>query len=187
MQMTTSLARNQRLCSLCNERPSGSAGEHVIPQWFIKSVFGPPPFSRWFGNEQELNRDGKPRHHPTYPVIKLDCCKDCNDILSSHFEVNRGIVERFFVGREQIGHPESRVLSEWMLKTMLLLSHPRAEWDINAAREAREKIQQIRSNRWSHVPSGFFDWVVGRASAPKGLSLFVHMVDTEAGQPNPRW
>lgn len=179
-------ARNTRVCALCNQRPSGSAGEHVLPKWLTKTMFGPPPFTRWFGTEQELDRDGERKLYNEYPVLKLDCCKECNDALSNAFEVDRETVKKFFSEATDLSESESSRISAWMLKTALLLAHPQTEWDIGASKATGERIRRIHSDRWVSTPSNFYQWLIDGTKPPQDLSLYIHKIDPDADGPDQR-
>lgn len=80
------VARKDLDCALCGQSKSGRTGEHVLPRWFVSSLFGRPPFTSWRAGKQVKWRGGKPREDETYPWVTLPCCKTCNQTLEERFE-----------------------------------------------------------------------------------------------------
>lgn len=142
-------------------------------------MFGEGPFSRFIGSTLEKDRNEQDRVHQEYPVIKLDCCKECNDELSKGFEVHRDIVVEFFDGKS-LGDVARGNVARWLLKTSLLLAHPNTQWDLNASRQFAEKIANVRSSGWSQAFGNPYKWLIEGGEPPGHLSLYVHKVDATA-------
>ncbi|GLZ45780.1 hypothetical protein Acsp06_19650 [Actinomycetospora sp. NBRC 106375] len=148
--------RNEETCALCNENPSTPEGEHVIPKRLLRAFF--PATSGPF----EIQGG---RTYPEFQAIKLACCLRCNGILNQRFENPGGdpairLLEHGDI--TELGQNRSYSTRLWILKTWLLLAHPRTEY----------KVLDPRPPAWTHVPEEVFNWTVTDAGPPTGLSAW---------------
>ncbi|MGX1751420.1 hypothetical protein [Glutamicibacter protophormiae] len=113
-----------------------------------------------------MNENGtEEKTQDTPPHIQLDCCEVCNDTLNKHFEQPfMELVKGAFAGNEQT-RSESESVSIWLLKTLLLMTHPSRKkgWNVN----------EIAWDSRSTDPN-IYRWMTNSAAPPDGLSLFIH-------------
>ena len=158
-------------CVICETRPSTRRGEHVWPQWYMRApIHGPGPYPWSVGNEPILRRDGRPVAPPVLTRVKLPVCRQCNGELDRRFEkagssVMRDIFEK--QGRLNLTSGAAESAGLWLLKTWLLLSHPR----IHYSEPLIDRLDIIRDRR--ALPQEYYRWLVTGLQPPAGLSLWV--------------
>ena len=159
------------LCALCNRRPSTGHGEHVWPSWFLKFFpEGVGPYIREVNGQPERTRDvsNKVRQHKSMERVTMPCCADDNDALERRFEQpSMALIRRIFEcdGRLVLESSESGVLGLWLLKTWLLLVHPRAVSSWRGKTHASWDL--------SKVPDDLYSWMVNGDPPPSGLSVWI--------------
>jgi len=163
-----------QLCVLCRERPSSREGEHVWTEWFL-SMFpeSEGPYTRLINGEAERTRDGVTvRKHTAAERVKVPCCTICNGKLDERFEkLAKPIVRVLFEsdGAVSLTTLEANTLGFWLLKTRLLLAHPRALSSMPGRTPQRWDLSQI--------PDDPYTWMITGAEPPPGLSLWAARED----------
>lgn len=158
-------------CALCRSRPSTPTGEHVLPRAVIRSLF--PVTSGPF----TTSGLGPDRVVQQFDSVKLPCCGPCNDTLAARFEnPGQGPAVRL-LSQEPPGlsAAEAERAALWVLKTWLLMVHPRARYQPSTPRPLP----------WDGSPDGLWSWTVDGGPPPNGLSAwaFRHVQTAAAGPP----
>lgn len=158
-------ARERQPCALCGVRQSSGTGEHVIPRWARRILF--PQASGPF----TITVDGEVRRRQQIDSIILPCCLSCNESMAQRFENPAKPLTTRVLGDVRPGLTASELsfVALWLVKTWLLLSHPRAEF---------KDIPGITP--WTLAPPTVFEWLIRGADPPAGLSLWAHRVDESA-------
>jgi len=160
-------------CALCSNGVSTRDGEHVIPRWFLRLYLSAADgsYTTEVNGESVLNSRSTPRKH-SWPEVRLPACENCNRALRDRFEIgaSQGVVQNFF------GAPftfdtsaiDARLLGLWLLKTWVLLAHPKA----------------VRTNGrgpspWSGGPD-LWSWTATGDEPPASLSLWINRQDINA-------
>lgn len=157
------------LCTTCGTNPSTGQGEHVWPQWFLKTMDAlGSPRNPWAVNSKPvLNRQGQPIHHPTRQRVLLPVCRDCNQELNNRFEKPaRPIVEALATNgwAGTFDETEWRAVGLWWAKVLLMLGHPKA-------RLADSRLNDI-AVRFDNAPP-HYTWMINGDPPPSYLSLWV--------------
>lgn len=170
-----------QLCVLCRVRPSSREGEHVWTEWFLSMFPGSEgPYTRLINGEAERTRDGVTvRKHSATERVKVPCCTICNGKLDKRFEkLAKPIVRVLFEsdGAVTLTRLEAKTLGLWLLKTWLLLAHPRAE----------SSMPGQSPQRWylSQVPDDLYAWMITGGEPPPGLSLWAAREDPSLTPPD---
>lgn len=172
-------ARSNKLCVLCRTNQSSRTGEHVWPSWYLNDWdTRPRQFATWsFNGEPILNRQDTPVSPRERVRVLLPVCISCNGVLEQRFEgPTKGVLRRLFdpAGPASLvlTAPEVRLVGEWFAKTLLLLSHPDAEYQIPQIEQ-----QAVRFTP-DYVPDAvFYDWLIDGNPPPAGLSVWTHRAD----------
>jgi hypothetical protein len=157
--------RVQEWCALCASALSTPVGEHVLSRSLVRALF---PLRR--GPYTTTSSEGV-RYRQQFDSVKLPCCSTCNNELARRFE-NPGAepARRLLsVERPALTPDESRHAVLWLLKTWLLLAHPRSEF----------QLATPRPRPWFSAPAGVFSWLVTGQSPPAGLSIWAFLHDQE--------
>jgi hypothetical protein len=117
---------------------------------------------------------------PQFDAVKLACGIACNGRLNRRFEDLRAAPALRLLSQEEpaLNREESRLAVLWMLKTWLLLVHPRTEF----------RRGTPEPSAWSGAPSSVWDWLVSGQEPPPGLSAwaFRHVQNAaDQGKPGP--
>ena len=170
-----------QLCVLCRVRPSSPTGEHIWPEWLL-AMFpeSKGPYTRWIDGEPERRRDGTtPRTHTSTERVKVPCCSICNGKLAKRFERSAMRIVRTVLesnGMALLSADEANTLGMWLLKTWLLLAHPRA----------RSSMPGVSPRRWdlSQIPDDLYSWMITGAEPPHGLSVWAAREEASLPAPN---
>lgn len=164
------------VCALCT-RDSTPGGEHVLPQWFLRAAF---PDSDEYTTEHNgapilKEDDDTPRTQTSVDRPKLPCCSTCNAALNDRFERQKTVkIGRRLVagdGRITLSAEEVGDLGIWLLKTLLLLSHP----------ETTSSVPGVKIPSWNlgMVPADLYSWMTTNAPPPDGLSVWLMLRATD--------
>lgn len=158
--------RAQQWCALCASAPSTPAGEHVLPRSLIRACF---PLKR--GPYKTTSAEGV-RHRQQFDSVKLPCCSTCNTELARRFENPGAEPARRLLSMERpaLTPDETQHAALWLLKTWLLLAHPRSEFQSATPRPEPP---------WSSAPAEVFSWLINGQSPPAGLSMWAFLHDQE--------
>lgn len=158
-------AREQQPCALCGVRQSSGTGEHVIPRWARRLLF--PQASGPF----TITVNGEARRRQQVDSIILPCCLRCNQSMAQRFENPAKALTTRVLGDVLPGLTASEVtlVALWLVKTWLLLSHPRTEF---------KDVPGVTP--WTLAPPRVFEWLISGTDPPAGLSLWAHRVDESA-------
>jgi hypothetical protein len=157
-------------CVLCGVRPSSPKGEHVLPQWYLRSgLHGPGPYAWELNGESILRRDGTALAPEQLTRVQLPMCPPCNNVLEHRFErVARPLILRLFSDRSaRFDDAEARIVSLWLLKTWLLLCHPKVRYE----HPAINSLDIIRKR--PAFPESCYRWMIDGSEPPDGLSLWL--------------
>lgn len=167
-------------CALCRKGHASTQGEHVLPKWFLKRFpASAGPYQVEIDGVAAVKRDGAtPRAMNNFGAFKLPCCVACNSALSHRFErePTQDIINRLYDGGGAVvaDAAESRRLALWLVKTWLLLAHPRS-WSSDPA---------LSIPGWE-APPGLFAWMVSGEDPPPDLSMWIYRQGSHR-QSNPR-
>ncbi|MDD7966113.1 hypothetical protein [Actinomycetospora lemnae] len=168
--MSTRRGRGGQPCALCAHRPSSRRGEHVLPTWLIDARF--PASDRPFTSGPTGQAI---RSYDHFQRVMLPCCRECNSVLEHRFETPaHEAIERLLDGHEVPPGPDADLVRRWLLKTWLLLAHPRAEY--------KDSVLQGAVLRWRHAP-WVFGWMVQGTEPPEGLSAWAFRYVTPYEKP----
>jgi hypothetical protein len=143
----------------------------VLPRWLL-ATFGEDegPFVTWRGKEPVLTRDGAVRPNSSLPGVKLPMCRRHNGALAGRFESSiHSFRDRLFLdgGGGQFDSDQAATFGLWLVKTWLLLAHPRAE-----------HVDDIeRPHGWAGAPEEIWSWMVTGDEPPGGLSVWASRRD----------
>ena len=161
--------RNQEMraktpCALCGERLSSPDGEHVLPQGLLRALFPQEsgPFTTTWGPKEAPRRTLIAN---TFQRVKLPCCEPCNKELNRRFEnPGSGTGRRLLSDIEPcLSGDELKTAAIWLLKTWLLLVHPKAS--------ANDGLPQPKA--WDSAPPSVWTWLVDGSDPPEGLTLWI--------------
>lgn len=156
-------------CALCRARPTSPTGEHVLPRAVLKQMF--PLVSGPYTTTER----GTTRVTQQFDSIKLPCCLACNDVLNSRFEQSgqEQALRLFTQETPELTAAETDAAVLWVLKTWLLMAHPRARYQLGTP----------QPDRWDDAPDSTWSWLVDGSPPPDGLSAwaFWHVQDSTAG------
>lgn len=170
-----------KICILCQERPSSPSGEHVWTEWFLSEFpESDGPYRRYINGEPERKRDGVTiRTHSSAERVKVPCCTDCNAILQRRFEnAAKPIVRRTMKanGAVMLSSAEATVFGLWLVKTWLLLAHPVARRSLPGPSPRTWKLEETPDDRYS--------WMITELSPPAGLSLWLAVEEGDLPGPD---
>ena len=157
--------RSERDCSLCGMSKSSRRGEHVLPRWFVSSVYGTGPWTVLRNGQRMKTASGRPRSpDTTYPWPRLPCCLTCNGRLNTRFEEpSAEEVKQVVSGSSALTQEQANAAGLWLLKTLLLYSHPETEHPLDLERT------------WRHAPQQLYRWMLSASEPPPpDLGLWVH-------------
>jgi hypothetical protein len=156
-------ARARECCALCASAPSTPTGEDVLPRSLMRALFPPER-----GPYTTTSAEGV-RCRQQFDSVKLPCCLACNAELNRRFENPGAEPGRRLLSMEQPALTPDETLRGvlWVLKTWLLLAHPRAEF----------QSATPRPRAWSSTPAEVFSWLINGQSPPAGLSMWAFRHD----------
>lgn len=146
--------------------PSSKEGEHVLPRWLLRTFSEREgPYEVWRNGKPECIRKQTPRRHTSLPGVKLPMCVAHNGVLAQRFEAPlKGWREKVFDPADgRLEAHRVQPLSLWLLKTWLLLAHPKA---VHVDRIPRE-------SHWHSAPADLWSWTVTGEDPPTGLSVWL--------------
>ena len=167
-------------CVLCKRARASHRGEHVLPQWYLRrELVGPGPYSWEAGGRPILDRRGVPILLDEQQRTQLPVCEVCNGQLERNFErPAKDILSAWFDsdGTLALSAEETRNVTRWLIKTLLLLAHPQAR----LAHPGLDRVAQ--THRWSSaLPAEYYAWMLtselSPADPPFGLSPWVFRRD----------
>lgn len=160
---TSQDARAREWCALCSSARSTPRGEHVLPQSLTRALFPPER-----GPYTTTSAEGVMRRQQ-FDSIKLPCCSSCNGELAHRFENPGAEPGRRLLSMEQpaLTPDETRRAACWVLKTWLLLAHPRSEF----------QPATPRTQPWSRAPAELFSWLINGQSPPTDLTMWAFRHD----------
>jgi hypothetical protein len=160
-------------CALCRLRPTTATGEHVLPRGILKKLF---PVEK---GPYTTTERGTTRVTQQFDSIKLPCCLPCNDVLNSRFEQSgqEPALRLFTQETPELTAAETAAAALWVLKTWLLMAHPRSRYQLGTP----------RPDRWDDAPDSTWSWLVDGRPPPDGLSAWVfrHVQDNNAAETGP--
>ncbi|MCD0446319.1 hypothetical protein LO763_22145 [Glycomyces sp. A-F 0318] len=168
------------------ENLSTRRGEHVIPNALVraltKAVWASGTYiaaSTSGGAEAETDQ-------PLY--IKLPCCAHHNSVLSKHFEERGQKAAKQFLGITSTHQPNGTTayaavplasappltsedaceFGRWIVKTLLLMHHPQAVWEMSGFERLTEPVDSQRA----HLPEAVYaDLFAG--NVPRGCHAWI--------------
>jgi len=166
-RMSRKAERAKETCGLCNSNLSSPGGEHVLTRALTREFF---PKSK--GSYTTTSRNGVVVR-PHFDSVILACCPGCNDILEKRFETPGGKAARRLLSEPEPKLTPSETVHAvlWILKTWLLLAHPRTEF---------QTVPPV-SPRAQGLPE-LYSWLISDQLPPAGLSAwaFRHRQDSDS-------
>lgn len=155
-------------CVLCKERPPSRRGEHVLPRWYFGDLGGGAGPLAWaHGGELLVDRTGTPIKRSERVRVFLPVCAPCNAALDRRFEQPaKEPLRRLFATRGELGlvQPDVELVSLWLVKTLLLLSHPAVRYGY--------EIVDAHSLHWNPdeaPPPPYYSWLVEERQPPRAF------------------
>lgn len=170
-------------------------GEHVIPDSLMRALIRTVWTARGYAAASTSHGVEAESEQPMF--IKLPCCAHHNSILSQNFEDRGQKAAKRFLGITSTGQGnrrstyaavplesvpaldpgEAAAFGRWIIKTLLLMHHPKVVWEMNGIRRHEDQVSDQRAYLPEHVfadlfagvvPRGCHAWVV--ASKDQGLT-----------------
>jgi len=157
-------------CAFCHRRPTSRKGEHVAPLWFLRGFPVTQPYTTYTKGTPTIRFDGTNRTQSSLTRFQVPCCDGdvgCNKALNDRFEKQhtQALVRRLYdsIGSVDFSVADSADLGLWLVKTWLLLAHPRM----------RSSDPDFRPGLWAWTPS-LYSWMTNGAMPPEDLSMWVY-------------
>jgi len=137
------------------------------------------PYTLKVDGEYALNRYDQPRTESNIMRVKLSVCESCNGILNQRFETRAKKPVRSLKanGETDLTAAEAVAVGEWLVKTWLLLGHPRAVYPNPV----------FDGLRWADRDDDLYSWTVSQAPPPAGLSVWASKIrEPQPDDPDPQ-
>lgn len=157
-------------------------GEHVLPQWFPRTMQGDGPFEH-YENDIALTW---PNHENPFTTqkpleIALPCCPPCNGRLNQRFETH---LQQIGADAIKLNRPlseaEAKIVCHWWVKMLLLFVHPAIAIDTRFNRAFGTSLVQ-----WPIPEPELYSWMTTASDLPPPwLCLFAFTPDETVTDPS---